>query len=176
MRVSRPRMCTWRRLTPQTKATPREPGASLGTCLESLCSPAPSTATSSQPPQHLTYQELNSLSGVSLDVTLPGDSLSFKLCSAAQSCRTLCDPMHYWGPPGSSVRGISQAKILEWVATSFSRGSFRPRDQTSSPALAGGFCNTWTREVQGWLTIGISALFPSPCFGSLTSNCVPIML
>ena len=39
-----------------------------------------------------------------------------------QSCLTLCDPMNY-GPPGSSVHGISQARILEWVAIPFSRGS-----------------------------------------------------
>ena len=41
---------------------------------------------------------------------------------AAQSCPTLCDPMDY-SPPGSSVHGILQARILEWVAMSFSRGS-----------------------------------------------------
>ena len=41
----------------------------------------------------------------------------------------LCDPMDY-SLPGSSVHGISQAKILEWVAISFSRGSSQPRDQT----------------------------------------------
>ena len=46
-----------------------------------------------------------------------------------QSCPTLCDLMDY-GPPGSSVRGISQARILEWVAISFSRGSSRPKDRT----------------------------------------------
>ena len=40
----------------------------------------------------------------------------------AQPCLTLCDPKD-WGPPGSSVRGISQATILEWVVISFSRGS-----------------------------------------------------
>ena len=108
-------------------------------------------------------------------MTLPGDSLSFILCSVAPLYPTFCDPMHYWGPPGSSVHGISQAKLLEWVAISFSRGSFPPRDQTTSPALAGGFFNTWTREVQGWLEIGISALLPS-CFGSFTSNCVPMKL
>ena len=39
-----------------------------------------------------------------------------------QSCLTLCDPMDY-SPPGSSVHGILQARILEWVATSFSRKS-----------------------------------------------------
>ena len=40
----------------------------------------------------------------------------------AQSCLTLCDPMDY-GLPGSSVHGILQAGILEWVAIPFSRGS-----------------------------------------------------
>ena len=42
---------------------------------------------------------------------------------------TLCHPMDC-SPPGSSVRGISQARILEWVAISFSRGSSRSRDRT----------------------------------------------
>ena len=50
-------------------------------------------------------------------------------CMCAQPCLTLCDPMDC-SPPGSSVRGIFQARILEWVATSFSRGSSQPRDQT----------------------------------------------
>jgi len=44
----------------------------------------------------------------------------------AQSCLTVCDPMDY-NLPGSSVQGIRQARILEWVAISFSRGSFRLR-------------------------------------------------
>ena len=48
-------------------------------------------------------------------------------CLVAQSCLTLCDPMDC-SPPGFSVRGISQARILEWVAISFSRGSSPPRD------------------------------------------------
>ena len=46
-----------------------------------------------------------------------------------QSCLTLCDPMDC-SPPGSSVRGILQARILEWVAIPFSRGSYPPRDWT----------------------------------------------
>ena len=41
----------------------------------------------------------------------------------AQLCLTLCDPMDC-SPPGSSVRGISQARIWEWVVISFSRGIF----------------------------------------------------
>ena len=47
----------------------------------------------------------------------------------AQSCLTLCKPMDC-SPPGSSVHGILQASILEWVAMSFSRGSSKPRDRT----------------------------------------------
>ena len=46
-----------------------------------------------------------------------------------QLCLTICDPMDY-NLPGSSVHGICQARILEWVAISFLRGSSQPRDQT----------------------------------------------
>ena len=53
------------------------------------------------------------------------------VCSDAQSCPTLCDPMDC-SPPGSSVHGIFQARRLEWVAISSSRGSFQPRDGTCS--------------------------------------------
>ena len=48
--------------------------------------------------------------------------LYFQLSSVTQSCLTLCDPMDS-SPPGSSVHGISQARILEWVAMSYSRES-----------------------------------------------------
>ena len=47
----------------------------------------------------------------------------------AQSCLTLCDPMDS-SPPGSTIHGIFQARILEWAAISFSRGSSQPRDGT----------------------------------------------
>ena len=56
--------------------------------------------------------------------------------SLAQSCPTLCDPVDR-SPPGSSVRGILQARILEWVAISFSRGSSQPRDRTQDPRIGG---------------------------------------
>ena len=49
--------------------------------------------------------------------------------SVAQLSLTLCNPMD-WSLPGSSVHGILQAEILEWVAISFSRGSFWSRDQS----------------------------------------------
>ena len=64
--------------------------------------------------------------------------LFFFLCTLAkllQSCQTLCDPMDSsW--PGSSVHGILQARILEWVAISCSRGSSQPRDQTCIPHVS----------------------------------------
>ena len=50
-------------------------------------------------------------------------------CLEAKPCPTLCDLVDC-SPPGSSVHGILQARTLEWVAVSSSRGSSRPRDQT----------------------------------------------
>ena len=46
-------------------------------------------------------------------------------CLVTKSCLTLCDPMDC-SPPGSSVHGISQARILKWIAISFSRASYWP--------------------------------------------------
>ena len=63
-----------------------------------------------------------------------------------QSCLTLCDPMDC-GPPGSVVHGIFQARIQEWVAIPFSKGSSWPRDQTQVSCTAGRFFTIWaTRE------------------------------
>ena len=67
--------------------------------------------------------------------------LIFCCCLVAQSCRTLWDSMD-GSPSGSSVRGISQARILEWVVLSFSRGSSQLRDQTCISCLADGFFTT----------------------------------
>ena len=53
-------------------------------------------------------------------------------------CLTICDPMDC-SPRGSSVLGILQARILEWVAISFSRGSSQPRDRTQVSCIAGRF-------------------------------------
>ena len=50
-----------------------------------------------------------------------------------QSCLTLRDPMDY------TVHGILQARILEWVAVPFSRGSSQPRDGTQVSRIAGRF-------------------------------------
>ena len=54
----------------------------------------------------------------------------------AQSCPTLCDPVDC-SLPGSSLHGILQARILEWVAISFSRGSSQPRDRSRVLLIAG---------------------------------------
>ena len=51
-----------------------------------------------------------------------------------QMCPTLCDPMDC-SPPGSSVHGILQARIMEWVVIAFSKGSSQPRDRTQVPTL-----------------------------------------
>ena len=66
------------------------------------------------------------------------------VCSVAQSCPTLCDPMDC-SPPGSLVHGILQARILEWIAISYFRGLLNSGIEPSSlasPALAGGFFTT----------------------------------
>ena len=62
-----------------------------------------------------------------------------------QSCPTLCDPIDC-SPPGSSVHGISQVSILEWVAVSFSKGTSHPRNQTQVSYTAGGFFTDWTMK------------------------------
>ena len=62
------------------------------------------------------------------------------------SCVQLCDPMDY-SLPGSSVHGILQARILEWVAIHFSRGSSQPKDWTQVSCIAGRFFTLWaTRD------------------------------
>ena len=59
-----------------------------------------------------------------------------------QSCLTLWDHMDC-SPPGSSIRGILQARILEWAAVSFSRGSSQSRDRTWVSCVAGRFFTIW---------------------------------
>ena len=60
-----------------------------------------------------------------------------------QLCPTLCNPVDY------TVHGLLWARILEWVAFPFSRGSFQPRDRTQVSHIAGRVFTTWaTREAQ----------------------------
>ena len=70
-----------------------------------------------------------------------------KESQVAQSCPTLCNPVDC-SLPGSSVHAIFQARILEWVAVSFSRGSSQLRDQTQVSCIVGRHFTVWaTREV-----------------------------
>ena len=81
--------------------------------------------------QYWSTQKQNSISGYHVKVKV------------AQSCPTLCDPMDY------TVHGILQARILEWVAVPFSRGSSQPRDRTQVSLNAGRSFTCWdTREAQ----------------------------
>ena len=74
---------------------------------------------------------------------------NFREREVAQSCPTLCDPMGC-SLSGSSVHGIFQARVLEWIAISFSRGHSRPRNRTQVSRIAGRCFTVWaTREVWG---------------------------
>jgi len=66
-------------------------------------------------------------------------------CRVTELCPALCDPVNC-SPPGSCVQGISQARVLEWVAVSSSRGSSWPRDQTRVSCIGRrvlDLCATW---------------------------------
>ena len=78
--------------------------------------------------------------------------------SVSQSCPSLCNPMNY-SPPGSCVHEIFQARILEWVAISFSRGSSQPKDRTRVSCTAGRFFTDWaTREA--WHITSVYLWYP----------------
>ena len=82
---------------------------------------------------------------ISSSVALPNMDRRKKVL-VTQLCLTLCDPMN-WSLPGSSDLGISQATTLEWVATPFSWGSSRPRDQTCISCIGRWILYCWaTRE------------------------------
>ena len=79
---------------------------------------------------------------------LSSSSSSIVYCEVTQSCPTLCDPVDC-SLPGFSVHGILQARILEWVTISFSRGSSWPRDRTRVSCIGVRHFNLWaTREAQ----------------------------
>ena len=81
-------------------------------------------------------------------------------CLVAQSCPTLCDSMDC-SLPVSSAHGIFQARIREWVAIPFSRGSSQPRDWTQVSCIVGRFFTIWaTREALEWVAISLSKSLP----------------
>ena len=86
---------------------------------------------------------------ISVSSTSNGDyseSIWMCVCLVTNSCPTLFDPMDC-SPPGSSLHGILQARILAWVAIHFSKGSSQPRDRTWVSCITGRFLTIWaTRE------------------------------
>ena len=108
-------------------------------------------------PAYLTYMQ-------STSYKMPGwmnhklDSRLESERKVAQSCPTLCNSMDC-SLPGSSLHGILQARVLEWVAISFSWGSSWPRDQTQVSRIPGRHFNLWaTREAQSRLMGEISII------------------
>ena len=76
---------------------------------------------------------------------IPSNICYLCVCMYTKSCPTLCYPI-CCSSPGSSVHRLLWAKLLEWIAISFSRGSLWPRDRTkslASSALVGGFFTSW---------------------------------
>ena len=69
-----------------------------------------------------------------------------ELCVTCSVVSNSLDPMDY-SPPGSSVHGILQARTLDWVAISFSRGSSWLRDRTLVTCIAGGCFTGWEKRV-----------------------------
>ena len=77
----------------------------------------------------------------------------------AQPCPTLCDPVDS-SQPGSPVHVIFQARILEWIAISFSRGSSWSRDRTQVSCIVGRRFTVWaTREVYNSMLLRIKKLW-----------------
>ena len=128
----------------------RSLGKTLSLCPASFCTPRPNLPVTP---------------GVSWLPTFAFQSPIVKV-KVGQLCPTLCNPMD------CIVYGILQARILEWVAFPFSRGSSQPRDRTQVSRIAGGFLTSWaTREAQihlasltivKWKSLSYIQLFTTP--------------
>ena len=95
------------------------------------------------------------------------------LYEVSQSCRALCDPMDC-SLPGSSIRGIFQARVLEWVAVSFPRRSSQPRDWTQVSCMAGRRFTIWATREDSLFTL--SYFFALPMWFPLPENPFPSSL
>ena len=90
---------------------------------------------------------------------VPGDLVSTRVCLRAKSLLTLCNPRDC-SPPDSSVHGILQARILEWIAFPFSSGSSPPRDQTWISCIAGRFFTNWATRLASIQSLKYSKFIP----------------
>ena len=87
----------------------------------------------------------------------------YEKSEVAQSCLTLCDPL-VCSLPGSPLHGIFQARILEWVAISFSRGSSRPRDQAQVSHIVDRWFTIWAtswtiKKAEHWIIYSFKLWF-----------------
>ena len=97
---------------------------------------------------------------ISLVICLFRILLFEKKMLVAQSCSILCN-LTDCSPPGSSVYGLLQARLPEWVARCFFRASSQPRDQTWVSCTAGRFFTIWaTREAHNSFSVLSSLLWP----------------
>ena len=97
-------------------------------------------------------------------------STSFPCMKSPQSCLTLCNHID-WSPPGSSVHGILQARILEWVTIPYPRGASQPRDwtRTSYDSCVG----RWVITRATWEAFPTSYPSHSKCHKPLTLSHSP---
>ena len=98
-----------------------------------------------------------------------------KWSEVAQSCPTLCDPMDC-SPPGSSIHGIFQARVLEWVAISFSRRSSQPRNWTRVSRIVGRRSTIWATAAAAANLLQSCLTLCNPIDGSLPVSPVPGIL
>ena len=97
----------------------------------------------------------------------PSVLISLPCGLVTKSCPTVCNPMDL---PGSSVHGILQARILEWVAMSFSRESPWPRDQTQVSYASGSLLH-WRQIFNDWATsLGVPLSFLIIVLGIIISK------
>ena len=150
-----PFMALWARMPTSLSGT-TEVGSLLQLCPYLLPSPPPPSLTL---PTYLGLHPTEST--CSLGSSLMACGAGGRVCVYVFSCIQLCDPMDC-SPPGSSVHGILQARILEWVAISFSRESSRPSDRTHVSYIAGRFF------IKGWLLL-LKFPLPSLCILDISS-------
>ena len=87
----------------------------------------------------------------------PEQNLCFwcmRACRVSQSCPTLCSPKNC-SPPGSSVHGMSKARILEWVAMPSSRGSSQSRDRTHISCIGRWVLYPWATMKCSWYPLSV---------------------
>ena len=116
----------------------RSPGGWHGNLLQYYCLENSMDREAPQSTVHRVPESrtgLNTVSEVACQ-SEKGTGFGFKV-KVAQSRPTLCDPLGY------TVHGILQARILEWVAFPFSKGSSQPRDRTQVSRIAGGLFTSW---------------------------------